>query len=126
MPSQVQPPPRDASAAELFDRLWSALVELVGTPASAALLRRALKRAEARRPGSPLPEVRREHLDYAIALPPAWNDPSRGEAFEDLRRLAREDLEPLFRELTGPVIAARLARFPELVAAGIVSLEEPP
>lgn len=120
MESQLHEARRTPSAADLFDHLWQATVELVGTPAAAALLRRAVKRAGARRPGAVLPAVERQHLDYAVALPPAWNDPSRPEALEELRRLVREDLDPLFRELTGGVITARLARIPELRAAGII------
>lgn len=120
MPSQAQGPRPDLSAAALFRRLWDALVELVGTPAAAALLRRAVKRAAARSPATALPEVTRERLDYAVRLPPAWEDAASPDALRELQRLVREDLEPLFRELTGPVIAARLARIPELLAAHVV------
>ena len=56
-------------------------------------------------------------------LPAAWHDPERHDAIEHLRRLVRDDLNPLFRELTGLVIARRLAQAPELVEAGLAGEE---
>ncbi len=107
------------SAAVLFEVLWNELVGLVGTPATAALMRRAAKRAAARSGASDLPVFRREGLEYSYATPDRWQDASRGDALEQLRRLVREDLSPLCRDLTGPVIARRLAHVPELVKAGL-------
>jgi hypothetical protein len=118
-----KPPPRTAAAAELFQRLWDAVADLVGTAATAALLRRALKRASAKQPELAEIVLRREGLEYAWALPAAWHDPEGREAVEHLQRLVRDDLHPLFRELTGPVIARRLARVPELVEAGLAGEE---
>ncbi len=121
-PSRV-PPPRRAAAAELFQRLWDEVADLVGTAATAALLRRALKRASARQPELAGLVLRREGLGYAWVLPPAWHDPERRDAVEHLRRLVRNELHPLFRELTGLVIARRLAQAPELVEAGLAGEE---
>lgn len=117
------PPPRRAAAAELFQRLWDEVADLVGTAATAALLRRALKRASSRQPELAALVLRREGLGYAWVLPEAWHDPERRDAVEHLRRLVREDLHPLFRELTGPVIARRLAQAPDLVEAGLAGEE---
>lgn len=114
----------DLAAAALFQRIWDELVVLLGTPATAALLRRALKHALAREPRAEMPSVRREGLEYFPTTPESWQSPARLDAVEALRRLVREDLGPVFRELTGPVIARRLARVPELVAAGIAGEEE--
>ncbi len=116
--------PEDLAAALLFRQLWDALVDLVGTQATAALLRRAIKRAAARSPGAALPNVERQGLDHVYSTPASWQDGSSRDAVDDLRRLAREDLAPLFREFTGPVIERRLAQVPELVAAGIAGEEE--
>jgi hypothetical protein len=112
------------AAAVLFERLWDELVGLISTPATAALLRRAIKRACARTPDLAAPIVTREALEYSYTVPESWKDPARHEAVEQLRRLVRQDLHPLFRELTGPVIARRLAQVPELVDAGIAGEEE--
>jgi hypothetical protein len=118
-----EPSPRTAAAAELFRRLWDEVADLVGTAATAALLRRALKRASAKHPELSGVVLQREGLEYAWALPASWHDPERRDAIEHLRRLAREDLHPLFRDLTGPVIARRLAQVPELVEAGLAGEE---
>ena len=122
--SQIREPPhRSATAAELFRRLWGEVVDLVGTAATAALLRRALKHASATQPELAEVVLRREGLEYAWSLPAAWHDPERRDAVEGLRRLVRDDLQPLFRELTGLVIARRLAQVPELVEAGLAGEE---
>ncbi len=112
-----------AAAAELFQRLWDELSDLVGTAATAAVLRRALKRASARQPALAAVVLRREGLEYAWGLPSAWHDPARRDAVEHLRRLVRDELHPIFRELTGLVIARRLAQVPELVEAGLAGDE---
>jgi hypothetical protein len=122
-PPTREPAPRRRSAADLFQRLWDELAELVGTAATAALVRRAVKRAAARRPELAAFDLRREGLGYAWVLPEAWRDPERRDAVEQLRRLVHEELHPLFRELTGSVIARRLAQAPELVEAGIAGEE---
>ncbi len=121
--SRELPPRRPAAAAELFQRLWDEVADLVGTAATAALLRRALKRASVKEPELAAPVLRREGLEYAWALPAAWHDPERRDAVEQLGRLVRDDLHPLFRELTGLVIARRLAQAPELVEAGLAGEE---
>lgn len=123
MPSPSQVPPRRAAAADLFQRLWDEVADLVGTAATAALLRRALKRASARQPELAALVLRNEGLGYAWVLPAAWHDPERRDAVEHLRRLVLDDLHPLFRELTGPVIARRLAQATELVEAGLAGEE---
>ncbi len=99
------------------------MADLVGTAATAALLRRALKRASAKQPELAAVVLRRDGLEYAWALPAAWHDPERLDAVEHLRRMVRDELHPLFRELTGLVIAHRLAHVPELVEAGLAGEE---
>jgi inosine-uridine nucleoside N-ribohydrolase len=122
-PSHRAPLLEGAAAAELFQRLWDEVTDLLGTAATAALLRRALKRASAKEPALAALVLRREGLEYAWALPASWHDPDRRDAVDHLRRLVRDDLHPLFRELTGPVIARRLAQAPDLVEAGLASEE---
>ncbi len=100
-------------------------MSLVGTPATAALVRRGVKRATARSGDSAWPVVRCEGLEYSFTTPDDWKDPARRDAVDRLRALVREDLDPLFRDLTGPVIARRLSRVPALVGAGLAAEEEP-
>ena len=122
-PTRREPATHQVAAAELFHHLWDEVADLVGTAATAALLRRALKRASAREPELAAVVLRREGFEYAWVLPAAWHDPERRDAVELLRRLVCDDLHPLFRELTGLVIARRLAQAPELVEAGLAGEE---
>lgn len=99
------------SGAVLFGILWHELVDLLGPAASAALLRRALRRAL---PHSPeLAELTIERVDerYGYSVPASFGvaaGPSPG-----LRRLV-DELRPLLLELTGEVAQRHLERVPEL------------
>lgn len=116
-------PARIATAAALFQRLWDELADLLGTAATAALLRRALKRGVVKQPELAALVLKREGLGYAWVLPAAWHELERRDAVAHLRRLVREELGPLLRELTGPVVERRLAQAPELVEAGLAGEE---
>ncbi|HUL60268.1 MAG TPA: hypothetical protein VLU43_13380 [Anaeromyxobacteraceae bacterium] len=118
-PRQERALSRTSTAAGLFQLLWNEVGDLVGSAATAALLQRALKHASAKQPELAARVLRGEGGDYACMLPASWHDPERRDAVEQLRHLVRDGLHPLFRELTGPVIARRLAQTPELVEAGL-------
>jgi hypothetical protein len=111
-------------AAELFDQLWQELVTLLGTTATATLLRRALKHATVNSAESGFPVVTREGLEYAYAVPDFWRDPARRDAVECLRAIVAHHLQPLLRDLTGPVVTRHLARVSVLARAGLFSAEE--
>ncbi len=108
-----------SSPTALFKLLWEALVDLLGTAATAALLRRAARRAMARAPELGELLIVREDLDYRYTLPPAWGDPAAAETQHGLRQLMVE-LVPLLVELTGPVVLCHLAQIPELRERGFV------
>lgn len=110
------------TTAMLFDRLWSTLADVLGTPAAAVLLRRALKRAVVAAPELGGLAIRREDLGYGYTLPVAW-EADAPEPMASLRALVIE-LRPLLVELTGPVVVRRLARIPE-IQVWIVSEEDP-
>ena len=109
----------DLSAAIIFDILWRALADTLGTAAAATLLRRAALRALPRWPELAALSIRREGLEYRYTVPSAWNDPAP-DAPQALRELARE-LWTILVELTGSVVVNRLAEIPELRDQGIVS-----
>jgi hypothetical protein len=111
-----------ATAARAFEVVWNTLVGVLGTAATATLLRRAARSAAARRPE--LPElhgfqVLRDGLDYRFVLPPSWSS-EREDCLRTVRHLVREELRPLLEELTGPVVVRLLERQPELQRSGIV------
>jgi hypothetical protein len=110
--------PAGTSAAELFDLLWGTLADVLGTAATATLLRRSIKRAADRTAWSEPLVVARNGLDYTYRLPEAWKQPGNDEAVDGLRIVAAE-LKLLLIELTGPVVVARLAHLAPLRKWGI-------
>lgn len=108
----------------LFEFIWAALVDLLGSAATAALIRRSLKRAAARVPELEGISISKERFEYRYVLPPRWKDSAAG-ALEDLRELGRE-LQPLLIELTGPVVLHRLRGIPALERCRVFPSENEP
>ncbi len=112
------------TAAQTFALLWSALHDVMGSAATATLLRRAAKHAETRAPDLGRFEVQRVRFEYRYVVPPSWADQS-GDAHASLDALMRE-LRPLLVELTGAVVLQRLHVIPELSSSGHFSPEVSP
>ncbi len=106
------------SAAELFDLLWECLADMLGTAATATLLRRAITRAASRTAWSEPVVVVRNGLEYEYRLPETWKQPGNEEALGALRVVAAE-LRVLLVELTGPVVVRRLERLAPFRKLGI-------
>src|SRR4030095_2665395 len=70
----------EIDAAALFAIVWDALAEVLGTAATAAIVRRAAGRAATDSPELVDVVIRREKLDYRYALPHAWSRSARGAA----------------------------------------------
>ena len=98
-----------APAAELFDLLWETLADVLGTAATATLLRRAIKQAASQTSWSEPVIVSRNGLDYQYRLPEAWKEPDNEAACDAMRAVVAE-LRGLLVELTGPVVVRRLGR----------------
>jgi hypothetical protein len=104
--------PADLSAAALFNMLWESLAEVLGTAATATLLRRAARRALPRCAQLAELTIERENLEYRYTLPPAW-----GQAGKVLAPALNElvgELRALLIELTGPVVLHHLEQVPAL------------
>jgi len=112
-----------ASAAEVFDVLWESLADVLGTAATATLLRRAIKRAASHTSSFQPVIVAKNGLDYEYRLPETWKQSGNGEAIGALRAVAAE-LRVLLVELTGPVVVRRLSRLAPLLKLGIDFSEE--
>jgi hypothetical protein len=110
------------SDGDLFAMLWEALSDVLGTSATAALLRRAARGATVRYPELDALVIVREDLEYRYAVPGAWDDRS-GRTSPALRALVQE-LRPLLVEMTGAVVVSHLARIPELRERGLVFVPE--
>jgi hypothetical protein len=112
------------SAAELFDLLWETLADVLGTAATATLLRRSLKQTAARIAWAEPVIVTRNGLDFTYSVPGTWNQPGNDEAVDVLRILAAQ-LRVLLIELTGPVVVTRLGNLAAFRKWGIdFSVEE--
>ena len=108
------PPDARESAAEgisaSFTLVWNAIADIVGTAATAALIRRAAKRAASSCPVlSQLTIHRNQGFTPDYTLPASWMEtaasPSAIEAFQTLLN----ELLALLYQLTGAVVLRRLA-----------------
>ena len=113
------------SAAELFDLLWESLADILGTAATATLLRRAIKAAASKTSWSESVTMVRTGLDYEYRLPETWKQPGNEEAVSALRVVVAE-LRVLLVELTGVVVVARLGRLAAFRKSGINFSDEAP
>ena len=96
------------SAAELFDLLWVTLVDVLGTAATAIILRRAIREASLRAASVDQVSVVRNGLEYEYRVPETWKQPGNDQAVDGLRVVAAA-LSQLLVELTGPVVVNRLS-----------------
>jgi hypothetical protein len=110
-------------AAEIFEAVWTALIEVLGTATTATLIRRAAKRAAATAPDLPSVVVNRNTVTYEVEVPAIWRRPGDARAWHSLRALLTE-LGFLLRELTGVVVTRRLERLALIRAAGLSFDEE--
>lgn len=104
----------EPSTATLFALLWDALTDLMGSSATATLVRRAAKHGAAKQPGLRVLVIHRPSFEYEYVVPDVWSDNGR----DDLRELTRH-LVPLLTELTGSIAVKRLQSVQLLVAAGL-------
>jgi hypothetical protein len=102
--------------------LWNALADLLGTAATAVLVRRAARRAARVSPELAELVVERDGLEYRYSLPKAWQPPT-DDAYRAFQCLVGE-LLPVLAELTGSVAARHLGQVQELCAAGLISTVE--
>ena len=114
------------TTSALFDLLWGSLAEVLGTAASAVLLRRAARRAMERAPELDQLLITRDTIGYTYVVPAAWQEPGAINPDAALRELVHE-LRPLLTELTGLVVVHHLERVPGLRGLGLVvaSQEQP-
>ena len=106
----------ERTAAALFAIVWDALAEVLGTAATAAIVRRAATLAAKESPELIELRVVRENLEYRYALPHAWSQASDAIAL----RVLVAQIGRLLVELTGTVVIHRLEEIPALRASGLV------
>lgn len=106
----------------LFTILWDALADLLGTAATATLLKRAARRAAGRSPELGDLIIERQGLAYGYRCPSAWSHASAGTPFA-LRELIGE-LRPLLIEMTGQLVIRHLEEILELRERGLIASQE--
>jgi hypothetical protein len=99
--------------------MWEALTDILGSAASATVVRRAIREGRSRAPELDALVITREKFEYRYVVPPSWHsEPSTTTAMNDLSVLAAE-LEPLLNELTGAVVLHRLLALEDVADSGI-------
>jgi hypothetical protein len=99
------------SGTLLFGILWDALADLLGTSATAVLLRRAARRAAATAKELDALAIERVDEEFGYVVPQSFNEAAGPPVA--LRTLAAQ-LLPLLREATGEVAVRHLERIPQL------------
>ena len=112
MEGDTATPSPDCTAARVFELLWETIADVLGSAATATLMRRSARRAAGRRRDLDGLLVTRSGFNYSYTIPEHWRgcDP---ESLVSVRELARE-LSPLLIQLTGPVVIRRLRAVPDL------------
>jgi hypothetical protein len=100
------------TTSTLFTILWDALADLLGTAATATLLKGAARRAAARSPELAGLVIKRDGLIYRYTCPSNWSGRSGGTP-PALREFVTE-LRPILIELTGQLGIRHLEQFLEL------------
>jgi hypothetical protein len=114
----------ELSTAALFAIVWDAVADVLGTAATAAIVRRSAGRAAMESPELVDLVIRRETLEYRYTLPHAWSHtagaakPEQGTPLA-FRALVAE-IGRLLVELTGTVFIDRLEQIPELRTRGLL------
>jgi hypothetical protein len=115
--SVIENESEEPTTASLFGAVWDALTDLMGSSATATLVRRAAKRAASRQPELGVLTIHRPVFEYEYVIPERWKDDGQGRP--ELDELMRS-LVPLLVELTGQIAIQRLQSISILVRAGVL------
>jgi hypothetical protein len=107
----------EPTTAELFALLWDELVDVLGSSATATLLRRAAKHGIRRHPNLDQLVIHRPAFEYEYVVPKQWTNGPDG---RDALAVLVQTLVPILEELTGPIVIQRLRSRPELARAQLV------
>ena len=110
---------RQPTVEDLFVLLWDTLADILGTAATAILLRRAIKRAIPRWPILNGITIKTERIEYQYQIPAAWQHEHEGDGLDALRAVV-DELYPLLTELTGAIVIQRLERVSALREAALL------
>ena len=109
-----------STPAEVFALVWSELTQILGSSATAALLRRSGKNAMTKHSELEELAITRKGFEYSYTVPQAWKSVHDS---KPLRALLSE-LYGLLSELTGSVVIRKLRAQPVLVKYGFDSSQD--
>lgn len=121
--TEARSAPDQPAPAELLDLLWASMTDVLGTAATATLMRRAVRRAATTEPALEGVTFGRIGYDYQYTLPGRWQEKANEDALRCLR-LVIVELRVLLIEITGPVVVRRLERIPDLRELGMSMKEK--
>ena len=101
----------------LFALLWNDLVDVLGSSATATLVRRAAKHGARKEQSLQQLVIQRPAFEYEYVVPSEWKADAQG---RDALSVLVRSLCPLLEELTGGIVIRRLSTNPELVRARLV------
>jgi hypothetical protein len=110
----------DLNPAALFTMVWETLTELLGTAATAAIVRHAAGRAATESLELVDLFIRREDLEYRYTLPHTWSDAVTAERVPIALHALVAEIGRVLGELTGTVVVGRLEQIPELRAGRLL------
>lgn len=117
---EQDPTTREPTTADLFAVLWDELVDVLGSSATATLVRRAVKRGAGSQPKLAQLVIHRPAFEYEYVVPEEWTNDAKG---RDALTVLVQTLVPILEELTGPIVIQRLRSKPELTRAQIVNAD---
>jgi hypothetical protein len=112
----------ELTVAQRFGVLWDALADVLGTAATATILRRAMRAAADRAALHGL-TVERDGFSFGYSVPDCWQAAHGGKPLEALMAVI-DELRPLLVELTGSVVVRRLERLGIFEPLGARNLTE--
>ncbi len=104
--------------SEIFIAVWTALTDMLGSSATAALVQRGVTRAAGTHPAAAHIVITRAEFEYTYEIPAAWARPTADTAAA-VRAVVRE-LCALLVPLTGTVVVARLRAVPLLARCQVI------
>lgn len=96
-----------APPSVILTAVWESMAEVLGTAATATLVRRAAIRATERVPELAKLEINRTDLIRYYRVPDTWCTAAEPSAYRELDALF-EDLRPLLIRLTGQILVRRV------------------
>lgn len=98
-----------APPSEALRALWTAVAEVIGSAATAVLIRRAIKRAARQYPSLDDLTVELQEFLYQLRIPEHWDAPPDAETAEAIRALIAAFTE-IARQLSGEILIRHISR----------------